>query len=722
MANSVANDTGTTVSLTVGGSRDGLIESADLDGSTPDKDWYKVVLTAGHSYHFTGSGTSGTLNVIAMRVYNSSGSAVSSLADNSAALDFTPTSSGTYYLAVSAGGSNFASKTGAFHVAVADTTPTSSDTVANDTGTGSSLSVGGSRTGTIDAADLDGSTPDKDWYKVILTAGHSYHFTGRGTSGLLDLVAMRVYNSNGSAVSGLADDSDPIDFTATSSGTYYLAVSAGGSNFAGKTGNFSVTLSDTTPTPSDTVDNDTGTGSSLSVGGSRTGTIDAADLDGSTPDKDWYKVSLTAGNSYHFTGQGTSGSLDLVAMRIYNSSGSAVSSLADDSAPIDFTPTSSGTYYLAVSAGGSNFAGKTGNFSLVLSETTSTPSDTVANDVGTSASLSVGGSANGTINTADVDGSTPDKDWYKLSLTAGHGYHFTGQGTSGSLDLVAMRVYDAGGSAVSSLADNSAPLDFTPTSSGVYYLAVSAGGSNFLSKTGNFSLGLVDGGVPATDQVREGTGTLHSLTTAARATSTIEAEPISGNGSILDGQGGFVDKDWFKVTLDPGKIYTFDAMATSITTGNVVISLYETDTLRLRGPVESAAPSFTFDTTGQTGAKVYYLAVSAGGAGSTWQTATGNYSVGVAAGTAPPAGIDSVANDKNTSASISIGGSVTGTINPSDADGSTPDKDWYKVALLGGHTYRFTGSGNSGSLDLIAMRVYNSTPLPPANWPTTALR
>ena len=52
-------------------------------------------------------------------------------------------------------------------------------------------------------------------------------------------------------------------------------------------------------------------------------------------------------------------------------------------------------------------------------------------------------------------------------------------------------------------------------------------------------------------------------------------QPISGDGEVSDKNGGYVDKDWHKVTLEKGHTYTFQGSSTSISTGQVVISLYD---------------------------------------------------------------------------------------------------------------------------------------------------
>ena len=255
--------------------------------------------------------------------------------------------------------------------------------------------------------------------------------------------------------------------------------------------------------------------------------------------------------------------------------------------------------------------------------------------------------------------------------------------------------------------DNNTTDSFTLLSTldpGVYEIELRAdyeGDVAELNESNNsykFSIRVEGAASPGTDQVREGTDTLHSLTTSARVSSTIEAEPISGDGQKLDGQGGWIDKDWYRVTLDPGKVYTFDATSASISTGKVVISLYDPSETRIKGPVEGSAPSFTFDMTGQTTSKVYYLAVSAGGPEPGWEIATGNYSIGMSAGTPPPPAADDY-RDEDTDASSPLGTISsndpvrTGVIGSADSNDTRGDKDVFKVNLTQGQTYVFTMAG-----------------------------
>src|SRR5438874_336276 len=97
--------------------------------------------------------------------------------------------------------------------------------------------------------------------------------------------------------------------------------------------------------------------------GTSNGTIDAVPESGSANtsfDHDWYKVVLTAGDSYAFSAQGVSGSLNDVAIDLRDPSGTLIPSTGPtDGGPggtarFTYTPSSSGTYFLAISAGGSS--------------------------------------------------------------------------------------------------------------------------------------------------------------------------------------------------------------------------------------------------------------------------------------------------------------------------------------------------------------------------------
>src|SRR5437763_184676 len=88
--------------------------------------------------------------------------------------------------------------------------------------------------------------------------------------------------------------------------------------------------------------------------------------------------------------------------------------------------------------------------------------DTVREDVNTTATLSIGQAVSGTIEQNDLSGDTTDHDWYKVSLTAGHTYHCSASGTSGTLDAVAADVKHASDGALWEVFDKNPFFDCTP--------------------------------------------------------------------------------------------------------------------------------------------------------------------------------------------------------------------------------------------------------------------
>ena len=166
-----------------------------------------------------------------------------------------PTIPGTYYVWVIADNNDQVSQSNIAN----DEQPSSAftvvapitDLVAEDTSTTATLAVGTTTNGTIDASDISGKTPDKDWYKVTLLGGHAYHFAA-SASASLSSVAFDLRDASSNEVAPFSGTIQPVegavpsfDFTAPSGGgTYYLAVSAGGSNFLTETGGYSVTLTD----------------------------------------------------------------------------------------------------------------------------------------------------------------------------------------------------------------------------------------------------------------------------------------------------------------------------------------------------------------------------------------------------------------------------------------------------------------------------------------------
>ncbi len=129
-----AASTSTTGTLSIGGTKTGSIESAG------DYDWFNVILTAGTNYSFEALGldtSSGTLGDPYLELYNSAGGGLTYDDDSgtgyNASFTYTPTTSGTYYLAVSEGWDEY---TGTYTVRATTFGQNTLGTLSNDTLTG----------------------------------------------------------------------------------------------------------------------------------------------------------------------------------------------------------------------------------------------------------------------------------------------------------------------------------------------------------------------------------------------------------------------------------------------------------------------------------------------------------------------------------------------------------------------------------------------------------
>jgi serralysin len=227
----------TTATLSIGSSVDVSIDTLG------DRDWYRVTLTAGTTYTIQtssdGSGTDAFLNLrdatgnIILTSDDDSGDGVNSL------ITFTAVSSGTYY--VDAG--TYANQTtGSYHLFIAPTLA-AGDSVLGTTATTTALAIGGTFDGNID------SSGDHDFYAVNLLAGQTYIFRTAGTAAT-DVTDTILTLRNAAGAQLLVNDDageagfSAIRYTATTTGTYYLDVSA----FGATTGAFNVSAF-TAPTP-----------------------------------------------------------------------------------------------------------------------------------------------------------------------------------------------------------------------------------------------------------------------------------------------------------------------------------------------------------------------------------------------------------------------------------------------------------------------------------------
>ena len=220
---------GTTGAVTVDGSARGEIETAG------DHDWFAVTLEADKTYRIDLKGSptgDGTLRDPYLRgVHDADGNLIPGTTNDDAGsgynslVVFTAAADGTYYVAAGAHGS----RTGTYRLSVTEI----ADDFAAGTGTTGTVTVGGSATGEIER------TRDRDWFEVTLEADTTYRIdlkgspTGDGT--LRDPYLRGVYDSDGSRLprtwndDGGTGENSRLNFTATETGTYYVAAGAFGS-------------------------------------------------------------------------------------------------------------------------------------------------------------------------------------------------------------------------------------------------------------------------------------------------------------------------------------------------------------------------------------------------------------------------------------------------------------------------------------------------------------
>ena len=526
-----ADDTSTTGTVAVGGSQTGEI---DFLG---DVDWIKVTLVVGTRYmiDYEGSATGqGTLwNPYFHGVYDSSGNLISGTTnDNSgqglnSRIEFTPSSSGTYFLGL---GTHSPSYTGTYRVSVTEfddydfSCHIPGDDYENNTTTTGSVSVGGSAIGNLQQVASDdeycAALLDRDWFRVTFDAGKTYRIDIRGSwtnhGTLRDTRIAGIYDSNGNLIDGTADENSGVDteartiFTAPTTGTYYISATRGEFPFPTQhSGTYTVEVDEV---GDDDYAANTATSGSVAVGGSTTGTIERLG------DLDWFEVTLPQANhSYEFNIQGIGTDWPLLEWKfvkgVYGSNdnlfaGTYTPEALDGQVRAIFTPAYDGTYYVAV--GASELFSGTGEY--LLSATNMGYTD-VSDYVDTHAYVDVGGSIAGQVDLMVTEEGIQvrDRDWFAVTLRAGKTYRFdlegspTNQGTlrnpylHGIYDSAGYLIYytinDDGGEELNSR------VYFTPDSDGIHYIAAGA----LYGQTGTYRLSVTE--EQLTLSVSDGSGT-----------------------------------------------------------------------------------------------------------------------------------------------------------------------------------------------------------------------
>ena len=589
------------------------------------------------------------------------------------------------------------------------------------TSTSGRVAVGDTATGNV------GSNGDRDWFAVELVAGRTYVIDLRGSptddGTLSDPYLGGIHDSDGNLIARTTNDdggqgyNSRVTFTATESGTHYIAAGAAGV-FSGR-GTYEVEVTDTSPPivapdpdpedppvaqeqeqqqeqeqeqeqdepPAVTVvppaepdtaqaqdeaasvseggadlPADVTTPGRVVVSGSATGRI------GFRHDRDWFAVELEAGKSYQFDLEGSStggGTVRNPYLRgIYDSEGRYQSRSDDDddgvgrNSRVYFTPEEGATYY--VSASGRSFS--RGTYTLKVTEI---PDDYAAYSA-TTGMVVVGGSAAGNV---EYDG---DTDWFAVTLEASKLYRFdlegssTGGGTLG--DPYLRGIYDANGDRFDGTTNydsgvgRNSRVYFTPEEGATYYVSAGA----YIRDVGTYTLAVTEVSDYPDDYAADPT-TTGTVVVGGSATGNVEPPG---------------DRDWFAVELEAGKTYRFD-LDGRLTGDSTLFDPY------LRGIYDEDGDRIDATTNDNGGAgrnsRVYFTPdedatyyVSAGDA----LNRIGTYRLTVSDVT------DDYAANPATTGTVVVGGSATGTI------GTPGDRDWFAVELEAGQPYRFDLEGS----------------------------
>jgi hypothetical protein len=353
---------------------------------------------------------------------------------------------------------------------------------------------------------------------------------------------------------------------------------------------------------------------------------------------------------------------------VYASNGTVYSGSGDHDSGVGtnayslFTAPNTGFYYVAAS--GENGATGTYSFSLVdMGLTTSVTSTDLPEAVYTTGAVSVGGSAQSTI---DPSG---DRDWFATSLVAGVTYSISLEGAAtnaGTLSDAYIRgVYNAAGQLISGTLDDdsgsgaNALLIFTPTQTGTYYISAGA----YPSYVGSYTLRVVEGILtPDTPDLAANNTTIGSVTNNSSSTSMIETVG---------------DRDWFAIDVTAGHRYQIDVEGRDSQAGTLgdpyLYGVFTSEGLAVASTSDddsgtgfNARLFFEPEVTGR-----YY--VSAGAVGSQ----VGTYRVAL-----QDLGVMDIPDNDQSNEVIVVGASATSQID------SSGDRDWFKVTLTLGHHYR----------------------------------
>ncbi len=490
-----------------------------------DADWYRLRVTQGQRYQIAldainaedGSGLDPIL-----AIYDRGGVQIAANDDNgetfNSALNYTPSQSGEIF--VEARG--FADESAGRYRLSVQASPAPADDAGNDATTRGRITASRSVTGVI---EYEG---DVDWRRLSVRPGQRYRLTldsAEGEGGLQDPM-LRLIDREGAELLSNDDNGENLN-----SALEYIPAQAGevfveASGFGGEqTGAYTLRVA-TEALPADAAAGATNTRARLALGQ----TVNA-DL-GYAGDVDWYRIRLTAGESYRFTLSGSGDKpVDDPFLRIRDRSGEELASDDDGgeglNSYLEFSAPSTGDYF--IDAGAFSDGGE-GGYTL-----TAAAGDIPA-DASTDAALAADGDGR-----AGVLAPSGDRDWYRLELEQGQGVRLSldSTETEDALGDPMLVVHGPDGADLASDDDGgeglNAWLEFQAPEAGVYYVEA----RGFVEDAaGRYFLSLLAGEIGADAE---------------------SAEQLAANGEGRTSTIGAADDvDWFMIELIEGRPYRFN--------------------------------------------------------------------------------------------------------------------------------------------------------------------
>ena len=324
-------------------------------GTNNDVDWWQIELIAGLSYDFTlfdlpnGSAT--------MRLLSPMGQTLDSAAEGGT-VSITPAAGGTYYISIADNQSWDSVPEGAYTFSARV-----DDTIAANTATTGRINGTGTTWGTL------GQSNDSDWYRVSFREGLTYGFTltGDGSANTLDDGWIEVRAADGTRLN-YTDEDGTVNWSAATTGTYYVSVSDRSAYDDAAEGNFRITAA-----MSDSVRNDDETTARIIDGQRLGGRIDVYG------DADWHGFNAVAGRSYtvRLSGDNSANELAIRTIRVYDANGRQITSDIDSfdggAAVVSFTASATGRVYFSAESSAYNYSGgraQGGYFLQVVSDAT----------------------------------------------------------------------------------------------------------------------------------------------------------------------------------------------------------------------------------------------------------------------------------------------------------------------------------------------------------------